>query len=313
MIRLIIDGNNMIFRNNVMNELYDKNGNRTSGILGTLNNIHFLLTHMYSVYKEEVSEIYMTFDAGHSKRRLEIYPEYKANRKKDQTDEELQKKKEFIEQANSLCENLHLFGVKPIRVWGAEADDIIYCLSEKLKEKYPNDMIFIVSTDQDFHQLIDRNVSILNPISKDILTAENYEDKIGIPLNKFITYKILVGDSSDGIKGIQGIGEKTAKKLVNSYESLDEMFADADTLRKSKRLARIVTEEGAEVLDRNNQLINLKDFVDKDSYEEVDKAIEEDAFVDTPLARKYVEKYYLASLLVKWDIWIAEFSSLSSL
>ena len=127
---------------------------------------------------------------------------------------------------------------------------------------------------------------------------------MGIPQELFLTYKLLKGDSSDGIGGIPGIGDKTAKSLVNEYGALGELLSHKDELLKSKRTAKIFTAEGMNILTRNNQLINLKDFVDlSDIRTDIQELIEEEPFVDTKSARDFLMKYQLVSILTKWKTW----------
>lgn len=305
MIRILIDGNNMVYRNNIVSELYTKQGQRTSGILGTLNNIRFILELFRKELKEEIGEVICVFDAGHSKRRVSLFPDYKAHRKQERSEEDELFMKEFIQQANSLYESLPFFGVKTFKRSGWEADDLLYGTLENLKTRYPQDRMVLVSTDEDFHQLLDTNVEIFHPIKKEFLNLENYEQKMNIPHEGFLFYKILRGDPSDGIPGIKGIGEKTAKSLVNEYKRLDLMLADKEGLNKSKRTARILTKEGLLTLDRNNKLINLKDYVDiSDVQEDIESLLDSELFVDSRLAKDYLMKYQLTSILVKWDQWI---------
>ena len=217
---------------------------------------------------------------------------------------------EFIEQANILYDKLPLFGVKCIRKTGWEGDDIIYGMSQSLKEFYPEDKIVIVSTDEDFHQLIGNNIDLYSPIKQILYTLENYEELMGIPQDLFLTYKVLKGDSSDGIGGIPGIGEKTAKSLVNQYGNLEKLLSkdSKDKLMKSKRTQKIFTSEGLQILSRNNQLINLKDYVDLNEIkEEIEETLNKEPFVDTKIAKDFLMKYQITSILVKWKQWIETF------
>ena len=133
---------------------------------------------------------------------------------------------------------------------------------------------------------------------------------MGIPQELFLTYKVLKGDDSDGISGISGIGEKTAKSLVNSYGNLEQLLTSKDELMKSKRTAKIFTPEGLNILSRNNQLINLKDYVDlSEVQDEIQETIEEEPFVDHKAAKEFLMKYQLTSILVKYKNWIEAFDT----
>lgn len=314
-LRILMDGNNTAYRANCVTELYTKRGERTSAIVGTLNITHSVMEKLADEYGLPVKEVIYAFDKGHSQRRKDLFPEYKHNRKKDQQDTEAAEEnrlwmEEFIQQTNTLYENLCLFGVKCLRKDGWEGDDLIFGLSKALVERYPEDRVVIVSTDEDFHQLIDEYVDLYSPIKEILYTHANYEELMGIPREGFLTYKILKGDSSDGIGGIQGIGDKTAKSLVNTYGNIDGLLSpvNRDALMKSKRTAKILSAEGLRILDRNNQLINLKDYVDlTEVIDDIAEVLDEEPFVDTSQARNFLMKYQITSILTKWKTWIQTF------
>lgn len=303
-IHIIQDGNNSAYRANCTTELYTRDGKRTSAIVGTLNIAHSVAEQLADKLNLPVKEIIFTWDLGHSKRRTDIFPEYKGNRQKERTEEEQEWMSEFIEQANTLYEQLPLFGMKCVRKKGCEGDDLVLGLCNSLEEKYPEDINVIVSTDEDFHQLISENTYLYSPIKQILYTLDNYEELTGIKQELFLTYKVLKGDSSDGINGIAGIGEKTAKSLVNEYGNLDSLLASKDALVKSKRTAKIFTPEGLGILARNNQLINLRDYVDTSEFQdEIDEVISEEPYVDEKAAKAFLMKYQLVSLLTKWKTW----------
>ena len=303
-IHILMDGNNTAYRANCVTELYTKSGIRTSAIVGVLNITHSVIEQLSKEYGLPVKEVIYGWDRGHAQRRKDVFPEYKGNRKSsEKTDEEKQWMEEFIEQANILYDKLPLFGIKCIRKTGWEGDDLIYGLVQSLRKTYPEDTVVIVSTDEDFHQLIGENVDLYSPIKQVLYTLENYEELMGIPQELFLTYKILKGDSSDGISGIAGIGDKTAKSLVNQYGDLEHLLSQESRseLMKSKRTQKIFTAEGLQILSRNNQLINLKDYVDlSEVSEDIEEVIAEEPFVDTKAAKDFLMKYQITSILVKW-------------
>lgn len=308
-LHILLDGNNTAYRANCTTELYTKQGERTSAIMGVLNITHSTIEALAKEYKLPIKEVVYAWDLGHSPRRKQVFPEYKANRKSDErTEEDKQWMDEFIQQANILYENLPLFGVKCYRKKGWEGDDLIYAISDAIVDKSPEDTVVIVSTDEDFHQLVSDKVHLYSPIKQILYTAENYQELMGIPQELFLTYKILKGDSSDGISGINGIGDKTAKQLVNSYGNIDQLLKSRTELMKSKRTAKIFTAEGLQILSRNNQLINLRDYVDLTEIAgEVQELAEEEPVVDEKAARAFLMKYQLTSILVKFKQWIVAF------
>lgn len=302
-LHILFDGNNTAYRANCTTELYTKMGERTSAILGTLNITHSTIMQLSKLLGIPVKEVIYAWDMGHSERRKTIYPEYKSNRKKDKTEDDKVWLSEFINQANILYENLPLFGLKCFRKQGWEGDDLISCLSKAITKKSQKAQVVIVSTDEDFHQLIGDRVMVYSPIKQILFTRENYRSLTDIPQELFLSYKILKGDSSDGIDGISGIGEKTAKILVNSYGNLRDILSHKEDLMKSKRTARIFTAESLAILDRNDKLINL-DFVDSTPIQdEVDELLEEIPVLDSRIAKDFLKRYQLSSILIKWDSW----------
>lgn len=315
---IIVDGNNLAYRNAAAMTLSTKDGFNTGGIFGTLKCLSaYSSTEIKEVSGREVSECIVVFDGGRSKRRTSLYPEYKGGRKTDadRTEEEKKFYHDFLEQANILFDQLPILGIKTIKAKGWEADDIIYGIikmSETERKDEENHFI-IISTDEDFLQLISENTSVYSPIKKLYYTYENFYDMFGCKPEHFISYKILKGDSSDNITGIHGIGEKTGKKLVNEYGGLTEILSPANrmSLMKSRVTQRIFTPEGLQTIDRNNRLINIKEFVDYTEVEDlIIDTLNELPQVDSKEAKKFLMKYQLSSILVKFNEWIKTFKDL---
>lgn len=322
-IHVIWDGNNTCFRADCVSDLRTKDGLRSAGIYGTLNILHNMFTELPKVFRDKglgdvrVTDNVFCWDMGHSKRRTTLFPEYKAGRNKfkDALEEELKKaqREEFIQQTNALHTFLPALGVRSLRFPGWEGDDIIYTVTRIVQGDEWNgradDLWVIVSTDEDFHQLISDNVYLYSPIKEVLYTPDNYAQLRGFPLSGFITYKILKGDTSDGIPGIQGIGDKTAAALVNQYGDMSNMLKPENfpALRKSARTARILTPEGLQTLQRNNQLINLS-YVDyNEIYPQVFTALIAPTSIDASVVRQFMLKYQLMSIISTLGLWMQEF------
>lgn len=315
---ILIDGNNLCYRCcSTMGQLSTKSGVKTGGIFGTLNCISNYITDIEKLVGSHVTECVVAFDHGRSERRLKLYPEYKGTRKT--SDERTPEEKEFfdalINQTSELNKNLYLIGVKTIQIVGWEADDLIYgMIRQSLIERSDEENQFvIISSDEDFLQLIDENTSVYSPIKKIFYTYKNFEELFGCKPEYFIGYKILKGDSSDNIHGINGIGDVTGKKLVNEYGGLVGILnpANAEQLKKSKVSARILTPEGLSTIQRNNELINLKEFVDFTNIEEqLSDVVYDSPSVDEKGTREFLMKYQLSSILVKFKEWIRPFKNL---
>lgn len=312
---LLIDGNNMAYRCNSVSELSTKDGRRTSAIYGVLNSIPHDIKMLNDTYDMNIGEVVVVWDFGKNKRRTELYPMYKGNRKHTSTEEDKLWYEEFITQTSILHNMLGMVGVKSLKIAGQEADDVIYSwISVAKKERTEEDNKFIiVSTDEDFLQLIDDEVNIYSPVKKVFYTRGSFSAAYGMHPEQFISYKVLKGDSSDNIPGIQGIGDITSKKLVNQYGNLNGILSHPQELLKSKVTSRIFTKEGLETLDRNNKLINLIDYVDiSETKKQIEEAMAMQPSVDDTEARKFLMEYQLSSLLIKYKEWIRLFKSVNS-
>lgn len=312
---LLIDGNNLAYRCNSVTELSTKDGRRTSAIYGVLNSIPGMVREVSDELDKELSEIVIAWDYGKNKRRLSLYPEYKGNRHHTDTEADRSWYEEFITQTNILHEMLPLIGVKSIKLKGQEADDLIYtylALARQSRDDEDNYFI-IVSSDEDFLQLVSEDTAVYSPMKKIMYTDLTFPDLVGLQPHQFMDFKVLKGDSSDNIKGIQGIGDVTGKKLISKYRSLNGLLTSPDPdLRKSKVTQRIFTPEGLHTLDRNNRLINLPAYVDlSETHDEIMAAIQEQPAVSDRNAKAFLMEYQLSSILVKYQEWIRLFKQVN--
>jgi len=169
-------------------------------------------------------------DAGTSFRH-ERFPEYKATRQR--LDEELQQ--DFDRSITRVEALLAAFRVPLLAVPGYEADDVIATLATQAVER--GVPVVIVSGDKDFYQLIGPHVSLLNPgrggpasVEEQLVTTANAAERLGVPPEQTVDYLALVGDAADNVPGVRGVGEKTARKLLEAYGSLDAILERAPEL-----------------------------------------------------------------------------------
>lgn len=308
-LHVLFDSNNAAWRADSVVDLFLPDGTRTSAIFGVLKIFNSSLDELSNLENLPVAEVISVWDWGHSKRRTSLYPEYKYKSGKTQrTEEEELRYKSFINQSNILRDNLPVFGVKTFAIRGWEADDLIYGCSETITHIHDNPLIVIVSTDEDYLQLISQNVHVYSPIKKILYTQENFTQLKGISQESYLSWKILVGDSSDAINGIPGIGSKTASNLVNTYGDLTGIFSHKLDLVKSKRTAKIFTPEGLSIIFRNEKLINLRKYVDltdiQGTLEDVCKSV---PVFDSRLAKDFLIRYKFSSILMDWNNWSSVF------
>jgi DNA polymerase-1 len=176
------------------------------------------------------------FDAGgHETFRHEIYEDYKATREK--LDETLQE--DFDTAMRRVRQILEAFDIPIIELEGYEADDVIGTLAKRVAKE--GLQAIIVSGDKDFYQLIDRGIALLNPgrggpaaVESELVNESNASDRLGVPPERVVDYLALVGDSSDNIPGVRGIGPKTAVQLIEQFGSLETILAHSQDVKQKR-------------------------------------------------------------------------------
>ena len=245
----LIDGYALIYRAffaMISRPLTTSGGENTSAPYGLARFLVRLLE------EHEPEYVGMVFDAGDSF-RTEVHPEYKATREK--MPEELEAS---IPRCRALVE---AFRVPVLEVAGWEADDVIGSLAAQASERGVRTVI--VSGDKDFYQLIDENTFLLNPgrggpaaVEEEWVTPENAADRLGVAPHQVTDYLALLGDSSDNVPGVPGIGKKTANALLAEFGSLDEIIsrvADVGITRARKSLR-----ENAERARLSRELVTIR-------------------------------------------------------
>ncbi len=221
----LIDGYAMLYRAHyamIRNPLITSYGLPTSALFGFLNQLFRILN------KENPDYIATIFDRKEKTFRHKKYPDYKANR--DPMPEELQV------QLPHLWKLIDALEIANLSKKGYEADDIIGTLAV---DGTKNDLeVFIVSGDKDFMQLINDNVFLYAPGTKNkpdkIYDKDGVKDRWGVPPEKIIDLFGLMGDSSDNIPGVLGVGPKSAMKLINEYGTLEETLNNADVVTNKR-------------------------------------------------------------------------------
>jgi len=151
---------------------------------------------------------------GGSIYRKGIYPEYKGNRNKDQTEEEKEEWKDFFDEyERALGVTISTYPIMKFK--GIEADDLIAYLCIKLKDYY--DHIWIISSDRDLDLLVNDKVSRFSLFSKKEFTINSFEEHYGYPLDMHLDIKVLNGDTGDNIIGIPGVGPKRAYTILEKF------------------------------------------------------------------------------------------------
>ncbi len=200
--------------------------------------------------------IAVTFDVSHDTFRTECYQEYKANRE--------QMPDTMKSQMGLIMEGLEAFNIPIYTKQGFEADDVIGTIADKATKL--GHKTIILTGDQDAFQLIDRegNVSVLIPSKGELVEYDwaRVYNKLGVYPDQVIDYKALRGDTSDNIPGIKGIGEKTAAKLLDRFQTLDNVLAHIDEVEGKSLKEKL--KNGVEDAKLSYYLATIKRDVDID-------------------------------------------------
>ena len=249
---LILDSNSLMNRAYyALPLLTNSEGIHTNAIYG--------FTNMLLKMKEQINPDYIVaaFDKKAPTFRHKEYEEYKAGRKKMPP--------ELSEQFPIVKELLNLFAIEIFEIEGFEADDIIGTISKKAEEKGME--VYIITGDRDALQLASNNINVVitkkGVTETEIYNKDKFQEEFGVTPMQFIDVKGLMGDKSDNIPGVPGIGEKTAFKLISQYGSVEEVLEHINDISGkklkenlenhaqdaifSKKLATIVTEVPIEV------------------------------------------------------------------
>ncbi|BAK53008.1 DNA polymerase [Bacillus phage SP-10] len=306
--RLLIDANNIAYRADKTQHLTTKQGESVGAIYGVIQMLNSYVKPSDSTYKNHIMDalkpyvsdiekgftsVVTCWDVGKSAFRLKLYPDYKGQReirRAEKTEEEKEEFRRLIEQMNILRDSLPIFGVKSLSLPGWEADDLIYTTTQLSTEP-----CVVVSTDADMLQLVSENVFVWQPFKSVLYTLDNFEELTGVKKDVYLQMRTLVGDSSDNIPGIHGIGPKTAAKLLNEYGSLEGIIKNHAELMKKKTTARIF--ENIEILDRNDALMNMNRIPFETIKPYVQEALEKEESFDMKAVKKFLIRYQFVSIL----------------
>ena len=252
----LIDGYALIYRAFfalISRPLTTSRGENTSAAWGIANFLQRLQAAHAPEYLGWVHDSGLSF-------RHERYPAYKATRQK--LTEELQS--DFDRGMERIAELLSAFRVPILAVEGYEADDVIGTLARHSVAAGVN--VVVVSGDKDFQQLVQPGVWLLNPgrggsagVEEQWVSVENANERLGVEPALVTDYLALVGDSSDNVPGVPGIGDKTAKELVQQYGPVEEILAHASELTKKRPREALLDPENAARARLSKELVTIRD------------------------------------------------------
>lgn len=238
---IIIDVSNFIFRAFfAIRPLTAPDGTPVNAVYGVLSMFHRLITDM------KPTHVICARDTKGPSFRTTLYPEYKANRSEPPQD--------LIPQfalIDTLLEKLHL---PTIAMPGFEADDIIGTVITRHQNEF--DEVLIASGDKDLMQFVNEHVKMLDTMKEKTYGPADVEDKMGVPPAQIVDYLSLIGDSSDNIPGVPGIGPKGASALLKQFGTLEEILKRADEVTAKKTQSAL--KEHAELARISKELATIK-------------------------------------------------------
>ncbi len=264
----LIDGTALLYRAyyaHIRSPLINSKGMNTSAIFGVVSSF------IYFVENFKPEHVVIAFDRKGPTFRHEKSELYKANRPPMPED--------MIPQVEPVMKFFEIITVPELGRSGWEADDILGSLAYRFKNDY---QVIIVTGDKDYCQLVQERIRLYDPMKKKLIDTEEVINKYGIEPSQFIDYLALMGDSSDNIPGVKGIGPVGAQKLLSEFGSLDGIYAnlesiapkirekledDRDNAYLSQELARIAADmeldfpDPAQISFKAEYLARAKDFL----------------------------------------------------
>ena len=258
---LFIDGLNLFFRNFAVMNMVNPDGVHIGGLGGFFRSLGAMIRQI------DPTQVYVIFDgAGSANNRKNINPLYKSGRDLqritnwDAFDDKQDEDDSKVDQMVRVIQYLKTLPVKTVSIDKVEADDIISYLCNKVINK-PEDKAFIVSSDKDFIQLVNDNVIVYRPMEKEYYTEQTVIDKYKMSPKNFLLHKTLLGDNSDKIKGVKGLGEKGIYKKFPELMERDMDLQDIFSICESKFKDHVVYArvlQNMDEMENNYKIMNLE-------------------------------------------------------
>jgi len=218
----------------------------------TVGAIYGFLNFLFSILeKEKPDYIAIAFDNKEPTFRHNLFPEYKATRQKIPED--------LIPQTEKIKDIVKCLNITLLELPGYEADDIIGTLAKNISSKGID--VFCVTSDKDYFQLIDHNIKIYKPGKTgndvEIITENEVKEKYNLSVNQLIDFFALMGDPTDNIPGVPGVGEKTALSLLQEWGSLDNIYNNLEKINKKSIYEKLKSNKELAYLSRELVKINI--------------------------------------------------------
>ena len=308
---LLIDGLNLFFRNFAMMNMVNPEGVHIGGLGGFFRSLGAMIR------QTNPTSVYVVFDgAGSTTNRKNLLSEYKSQRNLqritnwdafDSLEDEHDAK---VDQIVRVIQYLKLLPVKTTIIDKVEADDIIAVLSKKLVKKH-NSTCFIVSSDKDFLQLVTDKIIVYRPMEKEYYTPSSVKEKYGIIPENFILYKTLLGDNSDNIPGVKGLGIKGIFKKFPELQNTKLKLKDIFDISARKFKDHVVYSRVVQDQDRIETSYKIMDLGDPMIDERQNNYL--DSVIDSPFpelnSEMFIQFYntdQLGGMIRNLDVWLKD-------
>ena len=308
---LLIDGLNLFFRNFAMMNMVNPEGVHIGGLGGFFRSLGALIR------QTNPTSVYVVFDgAGSTTNRKNLLSEYKSQRNLqritnwdafDSLEDEHDAK---VDQIVRVIQYLKLLPVKTTIIDKVEADDIIAVLSKKLVKKH-NSTCFIVSSDKDFLQLVTDKIIVYRPMEKEYYTPSSVKEKYGIIPENFILYKTLLGDNSDNIPGVKGLGIKGIFKKFPELQNTKLKLKDIFDISARKFKDHVVYSRVVQDQDRIETSYKIMDLGEPMIDERQNNYL--DSVIDSPFpelnSEMFIQFYntdQLGGMIRNLDVWLKD-------
>lgn len=300
--KLLVDANHLAGRCwATLGEMMTTDGRHSGVVHGFLRG----LQHVQRVHRIDTPEVLICWDGGHSTRRKELYPEYKAGRHpKDPTPDEQILRQEYRNQLAALHHGLQVSGYRQIMVAGVEADDLLGIFTEhQISEGH---VVYIYGGDRDFFQLVRPSLFIIDPGLKEnngIRDEKNVLNYWKLPSTAHaLLYRAICGDTSDGITGIFGVGDVGARRICKFVDFAEDgqivriRSTEATDAKDQKVLSKFLA--NLDIIARNLVLMKIPRIWEESDYSETQK---DSAIFQYEQATESDDLKY-ASFLMKWEL-----------
>lgn len=215
----LIDGSSFLYRAYYgLRPMHTPQGTPVQAVFGFCR----MIKKIIDTFKPEYCAL--VWDSKGKTTRHEVYEAYKATRQAPPSD--------LFEQKEHIIEFADAIGLKQVQQTGIEADDLMFSLAQEARKRH--ETVVFVTSDKDMGQALDAQTFMYDSFKDVMIDIPAFEEKMGFPVEKLPFYFALVGDTSDNIPGVKGIGDKGATELVNQFDSLEDLYDNLDKVSKAR-------------------------------------------------------------------------------